>query len=330
MKEQKIYMRAWTEIHGRAKVMATDEWYLNLANELLPLVANSYMYQGREMVEDQRRVALSCALYLEDCVADAGHWREFIHWHKENYGCYLPFYPLSEDYLPDEINREDIAFLLWAINSPVGDDFDWVENPMDKDLLEFADVLYERLDAVFESAPISEYLAPGWMMETELMQKKREPLPVALPGEKMPTNVERFFEASNGESLMFFGSYNALKFFFVNSLKWEDEEDALLPDLAEFDNFVVYGNPKGLLIGPDVAQFFADKNNPFYSVEEAEEEAYEMFCEEGLCPFDLLKYGMEHNLLPDAQFPFENGKALLQENWDFVARWFLGEFYEGE
>ena len=53
MKEQKIYMRAWTEIHGRAKVMATDEWYLNLANELLPLVANSYMYQGREMVEDQ-------------------------------------------------------------------------------------------------------------------------------------------------------------------------------------------------------------------------------------------------------------------------------------
>ena len=47
MKEQKIYMRTWTEMHGRAKVMATDEWYLNLVNELLPLVASSYMYQGR-------------------------------------------------------------------------------------------------------------------------------------------------------------------------------------------------------------------------------------------------------------------------------------------
>ena len=101
MKEQKIYMRTWTEMHGRAKVMATDEWYLNLVNELLPLVASSYMYQGREMVEDQRRVALSCALYLEDCVADAGNWREFIHWHKENYGRYLPFHSLSADYLPD-------------------------------------------------------------------------------------------------------------------------------------------------------------------------------------------------------------------------------------
>ena len=116
----------------------------------------------------------------------------------------------------------------------------------------------------------------------------------------------------------------------MQARKWEDEEDSLLPDLKEFDNFVLYANPKGLLIGPDVASYFADKHNPLYSAEEAEEEAYELFCEEGLCPFDLLKYAMEHDLLPEAQFPFENGKALLHENWDFVARWYLGEYYEGE
>ena len=46
---------------------------------------------------------------------------------------------------------------LWAINSPVGDDFDGVENPMDADLLEFADTLYNRLDAAFELAPISDH-----------------------------------------------------------------------------------------------------------------------------------------------------------------------------
>ena len=51
---------------------------------------------------------------------------------------------MTDEYLPDEINREDVVFLLWAINSPVGDDFDGVENPMDADLLEFADVLYNR------------------------------------------------------------------------------------------------------------------------------------------------------------------------------------------
>lgn len=329
MKQQKIYMQTWLDTHHRAKVTDTDKWYLDLANGLLPLVAESYLYK-ETTAEDQQQVALTFALYLEDCVADGGNWRQFINWHHESYGRYLPFYSLTENYLPDEINREDVAFLLWAINSPVGDDFDGVENPLDNDLLEFADMVYGRLDAIFEEAPISDFLAEDWMMETELMERKREPLPVASSGEKMPENVERFLEASGGESLMFFDSYDALKRFFVHSLKWEDEEGNLLPDLAEFDDFVLYANPKGLLIGPDVAPYFADKRNPLYNAELAEEEAYELFCEAGLCPFDLLKYGMEHNLLPEAQFPFDDGKALLHDNWDFVARWFLGEFYEGK
>lgn len=184
-------MKAWLDAHGRAKVVGTDEWYLDFANHLLSLVAESYLFKW-ETAESQQQVALMVALYLEDCVADGGNWRQFIHWHRKSYGRYLPFYALTEEYLPDEINREDVVFLLWAINSPVGDDFDGVENPMDADLLEFADTLYNRLDAAFELAPISDHLATDWLMETELMQKKRMPLPVVLPGEKMPTNVEPF------------------------------------------------------------------------------------------------------------------------------------------
>lgn len=322
-------MQAWLDAHDRVRVTNTDQWYLDFANSLLPLISESYLF-GSDGAESQQQVALMLTLYLEDCVADGGNWRQFIHWHRESYGRYLPFYTLTEEYLPDEINTEDIAFLLWAVNSPAGDAYDGVENPMDKDLLSFADEIFVRLDAAFESAPISDNLAEGWLLETELMQKKCEPLPVAVPGEKQPTNVERFLEASNGEDLLFFDSYEALKFFFIHSLKWEAEEDSLLPDLKEFDDFVLYANPKGLLVGPDVASYFAAKNNPLYDAEDAQVFAYDIFCEEGLCPFDLLKYGMEHQLLPDAQFPFENGKALLHDNWDFVARWFLGEYYEGE
>ena len=231
-----------------------------------------------------------------------------------------------------EINREDIAFLLWTLSSKSSDScpFNDVENPLGETLLELADVLYERLDAAFESAPISDELASNWMMDRRLMEKEREPLPEIVPGAALPTDVELFLEAGKGEPLMFFDSYDALKFFFVHSLKWEDDEETLLPELAEFDNFVVYGNPKGVLVAPDVAKYFAAGNNPLYDAATTEEEAYEMFCEGGLCPFDLLKYGMEHNLLPEAQFPFENGKALLHDNWDFVARWFLREFYEGD
>ena len=122
MKQGKIYMKAWLDLHGRAKVLATDHWYLEFANLLLPVVSESYLYKS-ETQESQNQVTLMLTLYLEDCVTDGGNWRQFIRWHKRNYGRYLPFYELSEGYLTDEINKEDIAFLLWGINSPVGDDF---------------------------------------------------------------------------------------------------------------------------------------------------------------------------------------------------------------
>mgnify|MGYP006990181813 CR=1 FL=1 len=68
-----------------------------------------------------------------------------------------------------------------------------------------------RLDAVFEEALISENLAVDWIMETELMQKKREPLPTAVPGEKLPTNVERFLEASKEIPILVKQSLSILK-----------------------------------------------------------------------------------------------------------------------
>lgn len=157
----------------------------------MPVVSESYLYKS-ETQESQNQVTLMLTLYLEDCVTDGGNWRQFIRWHKRNYGRYLPFYELSEGYLTDEINKEDIAFLLWGINSPVGDDFDGVENPLDADLLEFADVIYAQLEDVFEKAPISDGLAGDWLMESELMEKQRTALPVASPGDQLPVNVERF------------------------------------------------------------------------------------------------------------------------------------------
>lgn len=46
MKQRKIYMKTWLEAHRRVKVVATDQWYLDFVNELLPLVAESSLYWG--------------------------------------------------------------------------------------------------------------------------------------------------------------------------------------------------------------------------------------------------------------------------------------------
>lgn len=128
---------------------------------------------------------------------------------------------------------------------------------------------------------------------------------------------------------MFFDSYEALKLFFVQALQWEDEEDALLPDLKEFSDFVMYANPKGLLIGPDVAATLPTNGIRCIMRKWLRKRRTNFSARKG-CAVDLLKYGMEHDLLPEAQFPFENGKELLHENWDFIALLVLGDVYEGE
>ena len=35
------------------------------------------------------------------------------------------------------------------------------------------------------------------------------------------------------------------------------------------------------------------------------------------------------NVLPEVQFAYTNGKEVLHKNWDFIARYYLDEYYEG-
>ena len=58
MKQRKIYMKTWLEAHRRVKVVATDQWYLDFVNELLPLVAESSLY-WETAEEDQQQVAFN-------------------------------------------------------------------------------------------------------------------------------------------------------------------------------------------------------------------------------------------------------------------------------
>ena len=66
------------------------------------------------------------------------------------------------------------------------------------------------------------------------------------------------------------------------------------------------------------------------AAERAAAEGYKLFCRPEACPFDLIKYGMAKGILPDVQLPFPNGKEILHRNWDFIARYYLCEYYEGD
>lgn len=326
----KIFMKSWLKFHGRNKIFSTDGWYLDFANKLFPVI-NASEFLPRD-TEGRKHLAIVLTTYFEDCVgADGRGWPHFTEMYHKRYGTYLPFYEISGDYKPDGINLQDIRFLLWSFCSGI-DMFGLtrVENPFNEQLLKLSEEIYNFMSARFAQAPVTELVSGDWVIEPEYMEVDQTPVPDIQPGNKLTLDVERFLRASGGDPLMFFLDYSELKPFLIHALRWPDEEESLMSDLRESTNIVLYANAKGLIIAPEAGWYFEDKRNKGYDKIMASEEGYSFFCDKGCCPFDLLKYAMAHNLLPEAAFPFENGKKLLHDNWDFVARWFLREYFEGD
>ena len=70
--------------------------------------------------------------------------------------------------------------------------------------------------------------------------------------------------------------------------------------------------------------------NALYDKTAARREAHTLLTERGRCPADLIRYLFSHQLLPDAQLPGDTTGTLLHENWDFLARLYLQEYYATE
>ena len=146
MKKQKIYPKAWLDLHKRARQLDSDGWYISLANDLLGLLEGSRFL----LPASCPHAAIVLALYMEDCIADGGDWRKFVRLHRQRYHRCLPFYNLSESYLDDEINPEDIALLLWMLQTDVVMGNGAVTDPHGAELLALANAAYAMLDRVFD------------------------------------------------------------------------------------------------------------------------------------------------------------------------------------
>ena len=328
MKTPSIYMKRWLEANGRTRTQPGDSWYLNFAREALTLLTSSSLFAGKT-VDKTTETALDIALYFRDTIAQTGGWRTFAARYRTLYRHPLPFYA-CDGYIEDEINRDDVCFLLWKSLTGIHPSFQF-QNPYEDALLTLAGKLYDRMDSLFEEAPIHDTPSPEtWVMDLRLLETLSAPLPEVTPGSHLAKDVERCLQYSQGNPLIYFATYEELRIFLTGTLQWEDHPDGILAELKDEKDFVIYANAKGMLLAPGVAACFRDSRNPAYNARTAAAKGYELFCLPGRCPFDLLKYGMHYNLLPDAALPFEGGREVLQRYWDFIARYFLGEYYEGD
>lgn len=141
---------------------------------------------------------------------------------------------------------------------------------------------------------------------------------------------EAFVKATGGETVKFFGNYRELNDFFITALGWAAGEDHLPMMKHEHDFVAMVDKEKGMLVARNIARCLAAPGNPYYDRDYARTHAMDLLTERGCCPGDLLKRACSEGWLPDAVFPETDDHGLVAENWDFIARCYLQQYYRGD
>jgi hypothetical protein len=153
-KKERIYMDRWLFYHPYRTPVPSDFYYLRLCNEAYSLMEDGAHPEFADLLAREEVENLACFIvcYFEDVISGAGLWRAFTAQVYELYGTYLPFYDLNpDDYYPDEINIEDISFLIWYFISMTHYD----ENTISPEILEWSDLsfrIFDVFDREYEQA----------------------------------------------------------------------------------------------------------------------------------------------------------------------------------
>ena len=168
MNKLQIYTNDWLKIHPYTAVQPSDSYFVNLSNKL-------YGACTLTTLPDlfRKKLSMYIAAYLEDQISELGLWQSFTAEHKRLYGKYLPFYPTNSNYVADEINEEDIRFIIWNTWQKAASLHEKTYiNPNEHAIEEQAGIFYGILEEAYENAPENESLNhyfdhPGTAVEAD-------------------------------------------------------------------------------------------------------------------------------------------------------------------
>lgn len=152
---KKIYPKEWLELHPYKQTNSVDQYYVGIANEIHKRLYSSTIADAFEEEKNIRYTSLCLAAWFEDVISQTGIWQAFTAECRKRYGSYLPFYPIKGDYFPDEINLEDIRFLLWHHIQYLCRGISAI-NPENPGIEQTAQKIYGLLAEEYETAPENE------------------------------------------------------------------------------------------------------------------------------------------------------------------------------
>jgi hypothetical protein len=146
-------------IHPVNRVSENDVYFAKLAQKILNKLSSNKLIASNfsECLWD---ISLKSAAYFEDVISGLGLFAGLRKMHEQMFGKKLPFLTLSRDYLDDEINIEDLQFLIWTIKQEASNEMDNItffnaENPV---IMMVALMIMDILEKEYETAPENEKL----------------------------------------------------------------------------------------------------------------------------------------------------------------------------
>jgi len=169
--QKRIYLKDWLSLKPYEKQTATDLFYLKICNEVQTVISASKFIsvlpqylEKRTFDEELNMLACFLTSYFEDVISETDIWYTFIKKHEKLYGYPLPFYEL-EEYFDDEINLQDVNFLIWYFINAIQDE-KYVE-PINHYIEGAAEKVMEVFENAWEEAPGNQYLKSFYEIEED-------------------------------------------------------------------------------------------------------------------------------------------------------------------
>lgn len=213
--KKRIYIKDWLELKPYETQTITDGYYLKLCNEVKKKLIDNHFGVLSKYFDTKYVNILSCFItsYFEDIISETNIWTSFVELHQEFYNKKLPFYD-TKSYYNDEINKQDIRFLLWYFfNTAQNDKF---INSSNYFFSEMASDIMEILEEEYEYAP-----------ENKVLKKYYE----------IDNTESDFYVARNLIDTILFKTY---LFYPDTLLDLHDNEAKLIKDIKDKKNIVHY------------------------------------------------------------------------------------------
>ena len=156
-KKNFLYPADWVKTKPYMAVDSVDIYYTGIANRIYDILKETKLDAIFNTPHSMRTAVMSITGWFEDVISQNGIWQAFTNECEQMYGKKLPFYPLGDNYYPDEINQEDIQFLLWH-NLQTVTRTQRIINPTSPVLMLAAEFIYHMLEDEYETAPENERL----------------------------------------------------------------------------------------------------------------------------------------------------------------------------